>query len=794
MKRMNIVWSDLTSVMVALVLLAAPSRVAAATGSPAVALVQDGTARAVVVLPEEAEELERLAADELVSHLAVMTGVELPVVVGDDVPQGLLPLYLGAAADEALDTLSLAAGDNPSTFTVRVDNERIDIRGLSDEGTLIGVYELLEQLGFRWYIPGDLGRVVPEGDSASVAIQTETQAPSMELRLLQPWQSERSGWIARQRLGGERRSTGGHGIPPYGHPRTRAQVFETNPEFFALIGGERRARQICAGNPDAAALTAQTIREGREPTTEKIYIGMGPNDGGGYCECELCAALDGDVFDPFYGVTSRTGRYIGFFNRVLDHLEDDFPNLHIVWYVYASHMMPPPSDLQPNPRIVGVFAPIAMDRLRGMDNPMSPDRHALRWLIDEWAKTNPNELYYRGYYNNLACVQLPKTQIDRVRTEIPALHERGVNVMRVECIGGSYMWDTDPLTLYLAARLMWNVETDVDAVLSEFYRLFYGPAEAPMRRYHEQLEAAFRDTPYFTGSTYVYFPVFKDHPRRDTLRAFLDEAVGLTAADDESAYAQRVRLIRKGYERMDLFLDMSRARNRHDFAVAYAKMEAYTALSKSLTDVVVEGSGRRAMRMGGGVTSYFNRFFRQPVESGYARAVEIGEVVATMPDEWSFLLDPAEIGEISGYHRPGELGGNWQPIKTSTRSWSDQGLHYYKGIAWYRQKVDIPTGYQDRPVYLWFGGVDRLASVWINGHFMGTSREPREGLPGIPGSFRAFDMPTVDESGKSVLQPGAENWVSVRIENTSLAELGTGGILAPVMFWTPNDPGWDPRD
>ncbi len=163
--------------------------------------------------------------------------------------------------------------------------------------------------------------------------------------------------------------------------------------------------------------------------------------------------------------------------------------------------------------------------------------------------------------------------------------------------------------------------------------------------------------------------------------------------------------------------------------------------------------------------------------------------VLTLPDEWLFLLDPAEIGEISGYHRSGELGGNWRPMKTSSRSWSDQGLHYYKGVAWYRQNVEIPAEYEGRALYLWFGGVDAKAHVWINGEFVGTSEEPEEGLPGVPGSFQPFDMPAAGAAAY-----GEENWVVVKIENHSLAELGTGGVLAPVMFWSPHDPDWKPGD
>jgi len=30
------------------------------------------------------------------------------------------------------------------------------------------------------------------------------------------------------------------------------------------------------------------------------------------------------------------------------------------------------------------------------------------------------------------------------------------------------------------------------------------------------------------------------------------------------------------------------------------------------------------------------------------------------------------------------------------------------------------------------------------------------------------------------------------ITNDRLAELGVGGIISPVMFWTPNDPEWRP--
>lgn len=761
----------------------------ALTGSVSVAhgvtLVENGQPRAAIVLSEASEARERVAANELVEHLQTMTGAELPIVTGD-APDGLLPIYIGESADGRLDALSRAERDNPSSFTLRVRCNRIDIRGLTEEGTLFGTYELLEQLGFRWYLPGDYGRVVPEGKTARIDEQTTAQGPTMVYRNLQHLHDDVP-WARRARLGGKRRATGRHGIP--GLPRSN---FAENPELYSLIDGERRDRQDCLSNPETLRRAVAAFRTiAREQGEGPYYIGAASHDGGGYCQCGNCKTLDRGVYDPTGDRESMTDRYIWFFNQILDGLEDEFPEMYIVHYTYAAHMMPPAIAM--NERIVPVFAPITLDRIRGMDNPMSPDRHLLRWLIDEYAQRGVREMVYRGYYHNLACPQFPLSQLDRIENETRAFAQKGIKVMRVENVHTS--WSSAFLDLYVATRMMWNTDTDVPALLEEFYALYYGPAAAPMRAYHEGVESAFRDTPYFAGSSYPYLPIFLHHPRRDQLRSHLAEAA--SAAD--GVYGKRIAAVRLNWDRMEAFLDMIDARNNHDFPTARARMQDFYRLSDqgALMEPLEDGPGRgyalprlvyhRERADNGG--SYFNRFFRPTTEEGYRRAVEIGEIVAALPDEWQFLIDPAEIGEICGYQRPGELGGNWQPMKTSSRSWSDQGLHYYKGMAWYRTSVQIPEKYEDRPLYLWFGGVDRVAHVWINGVPMGTSREPREGLPGVPGSFRPFDMPT-----GNAIKFGEENWVVVKIENDSLSELGTGGILGPVMFWSPNDPDWDPSN
>jgi len=66
----------------------------------------------------------------------------------------------------------------------------------------------------------------------------------------------------------------------------------------------------------------------------------------------------------------------------------------------------------------------------------------------------------------------------------------------------------------------------------------------------------------------------------------------------------------------------------------------------------------------------------------------------------------------------------------------------------------------------------------------------------IPGmATRSFARPTDGHAqflAADAVRCGASNTVSVRITDDRLAELGVGGIIAPVMFWSPRDPAWRP--
>ncbi len=243
-------------------------------------LVVDGQPRAAIVLSAAAVRAQptdpaprrraatadplgdvRLAAEELQQYIRAMSGAELPIVQSGQLPTGLLPLRLGTVNEltEAglATTVKLAADADPSSFAILADTQQLVIAGASPEGALFGACELLEQLGVRWFLPGALGEVVPRARSLVVPAQQTRQSPSFPARRLQAINAPV--WERRMRLAGPY-FPASHGVPGFGGRQGEA-LFEQHPEYFSLIDGQRKRRQLCVSNPDVVRLATAATRD-----------------------------------------------------------------------------------------------------------------------------------------------------------------------------------------------------------------------------------------------------------------------------------------------------------------------------------------------------------------------------------------------------------------------------------------------------------------------------------------------------------------------------------------------------
>jgi hypothetical protein len=735
-----------------------------------VQLVNDSRPKAVLVLSKEAFRSkilqgpkrrqgiltstfsdEKLAAEEIQSHIEKMSGVRLEIITIREPLNGRLPVFIGSAADSSLDEEIRKRRDDPGSFALVVEDDNIKVRGLSPSGTLFGAYELLGQIGVRWFMPGELGLVIPKSNSIQIKKQRIFQSPSFKSRRLQGIRAIE--WERRMRLGGLY-FPASHGVPGFGH-RASKRLFAQHPEYFSLIDGQRKARQLCLSNPEVLRIAIAATKEYFRSNPEADIMGIGANDGRGFCECEKCKELDGGDYDPFGHYPSMTDRYIWFFNRILEEIKDEFPNKRLGFYAYSVYNRPP-VKVVPNPRLVPAIALITLCRLHGMDNPICPEKSYEQWIIREWGKLVP-EVYYRGYWFNLADPGLPFFMIERLKREVPLGEQLGISGWRVEA---PYEWAASTPSRYIACKLMWDHTVDAAALMQDFYEKFFGSAARPMQRYIELMSGALYDADYHTGSSWDMPHIYNEEIRAKA-REVLQQAARLVS---DSLYQKRVWMYSRSLDYLDAFVLMLQSRAEHDFAKSKQALDQINIIREQLLSNEPPLIGRKA-------ESYMNRFFSRTTQEGYKRISGGNHFIVGLDDTWMFQIDLESVGEAIGWWRPENTGGNWKQIRTSTSSWSNQGLRYYKGLAWYRQTVEIPTDYEGKRIFLWVGGIDELAKVWVNGKTLGVSPK---------GSFTPFEL----DATEAVI-PGCTNTVVICVSNMTLNEVGTGGITGPVMFYEP---------
>jgi beta-galactosidase len=98
--------------------------------------------------------------------------------------------------------------------------------------------------------------------------------------------------------------------------------------------------------------------------------------------------------------------------------------------------------------------------------------------------------------------------------------------------------------------------------------------------------------------------------------------------------------------------------------------------------------------------------------------------VLDLDGAWSFRLDPENLGEQKAWFAPTVSFPS--PIQVPG-AWDAQGFgeeteklrHNYVGKGWYRRHVTIPAEWQEKQVFVCFGGVYRSAKVWVDGKFAG---------------------------------------------------------------------------
>ena len=160
-----------------------------------VTLIEDGQSRCVIrvsprvmaadreVPSEAAQEQDRRRLRESVRDLAhaleKMSGAAVSISTGGSAAGGNRAILIGEVAQDAFGPVGITVFGGQGCRVVG-QQARIGVYGESDLGSSYAIYDVLHELGCRWYMPGDLGEVIPAQDHRAAPSETRAcrRAPS----------------------------------------------------------------------------------------------------------------------------------------------------------------------------------------------------------------------------------------------------------------------------------------------------------------------------------------------------------------------------------------------------------------------------------------------------------------------------------------------------------------------------------------------------------------------------------------------------------------------------------------
>jgi hypothetical protein len=428
-----------------------------------------------IVVAADASDRIKGAADTLADYLGKMSAAKITVTNGD----GAIGLAVGLASDfpklGMAGQFAIKSVADREHYLLKSHARGLYIIGSTESAVEHAVWDLLYRLGHRQFFPGRTWEVIPQTPNVSISVNVDERPDYRARRIWYGfglWDHNRTPykqWCLRNRavMGFNLRT--GHAYD--GIIGGNKNAFDANPEFYGLLDGKRTSTKICIGNPKLRALVvAHAIRYfNKRPDADSIS--MDPSDGGGWCQCDPCAALG--------GVSDRA---LTLANEVAAAVNKRFKNKYVGMYAYNQHSPPPKIRAHPN-----VVISIATGFIRG--------GYTVDELIEGWAAKGAT-IGMREYYSvNMWSRNLPGaargTNLGYLKRTIPHFYAKGARFMSAE---SGDCWGPCGLGYYLAARMLWDVNEakNIDALVDDFLTRCFGPAKAPMGEFYRLIDGTNR--------------------------------------------------------------------------------------------------------------------------------------------------------------------------------------------------------------------------------------------------------------------------------------------------------------
>ncbi len=445
-------------------------------------LARDGKALLPIVIANKASAATKVVAVELAEYLKRISGATFPVQAGE----GTYGIVLGNIHEfpfpEVDGALAVTNGfDGKEAYAIRVRPKRLLLLGATDLGASHAAYRLLEELGCRWFFPNPNWEIVPHVKDVTFHRDITDRPTFLSRNIWYAWgifndnghprgksaAQDYQDWKRRNGMAESFVVNAGHAL--FVVIDQNKAAFDKHPEYYALTGGKRQGPQIELGNPAVRRMVVEYALHYFKDNPNADMVSVDPADGGGYSESEESRKL-GSPGEAIFGMA----------NEVAKALEQAYPGRHkmVGLYAYNWHSDPPPFALEPN-----VYIQLTMAFAGG--NLTTPE------LLEAWPQKAKNLGFYDYFSTWLwdydrwpgGRASNKNALVGMFAAWTKANARSGAYATSVSAESGNN-WGPHGRGYYLANKLMWNPQTDVDGVLNDFYARAFGAGAPAMKRYY----------------------------------------------------------------------------------------------------------------------------------------------------------------------------------------------------------------------------------------------------------------------------------------------------------------------
>ncbi len=567
-------------------------------------VTENGAAKAHIVVAEGGDVLLTYAAEELAYHVKKVSGAELPVVT--TAATDSLAVVI-ATPDTCSDLATLFPEDiawlstledgekryGSDGFAIRRHENTLYIFGITERGTLNGVYDFIEEnMGVLW-IRGDeeTGMIYDEQPTVTIMKADYREKSPFEVRGWNLGGREGEDLLASDRMMSRNKTNAlliyppdsiedlkGIGLTSF-HLQHNAKTWVLQSPIY-----DPAVTEYWNNTEDGTPIpldewsqinfwserTADTVAQSMIAYLHQTgldSVGFGVDDNyvcTQYPECTMPFEYAPDQFaqpdDPAYLSTV----YFTFLNRVAEKVNAVFPEVEINTFAYALVEQPPLCEVDDSIRVV--IAPILEDMTSPVTDTSNSYNAPVFALIEAWKQKTDNIVVYNYYVSCCSRGQYERPIWDRIQADHRYYAENGfVGLMPegmtdtnlTDALKKAYTyrdgWDLNTLTYWLHAKLAWDPEEDVDALIAYFCDRVYGAASEQMREYYRLIEQGWNDATEkpnylwnYKLSAESYFDVFVYQVDLDadivaTLRSAYEAA-------ETEVIKERIRPILESYE------------------------------------------------------------------------------------------------------------------------------------------------------------------------------------------------------------------------------------------------------